>query len=107
MVLDRRAVLRCEVCSRVRFPTEVNREDKHRIRADGKPGRSVRDELREMPDVDASVDTETPEGCSMDAVRAGRGSVSPRASPEGNGAAPRSLANGVERGSAMATARRD
>jgi DDE_Tnp_1-associated len=74
---ERRVVLRCEVCSRVRFPTEVNREDKHRIRTDGKPGQPVRDERGEMPDVDAGVHTKAPEGCSMGAVRADR---APRAS---------------------------
>jgi hypothetical protein len=50
-------VVRCETCSGVRFPTEVNRDDKHRIRTDRKPERSVKDELREMPDVAAGVDT--------------------------------------------------
>ena len=55
-------MLRFEICSRVRLPTEVNREDKHRIRADGKPGWPIRGELGEMPDVDAGVDTKAPEG---------------------------------------------
>jgi hypothetical protein len=53
--------------SRVRFPTEVNREDKRRIRLDGKPEWSVRDERGEKLDVDVGVDTMAPEGCSMGA----------------------------------------
>ena len=54
-------MLRCKTGSRVRFPTEVNREDKHRIRPDGKPGSPVRDERGEMLDVDVGVDTMAPE----------------------------------------------
>jgi hypothetical protein len=57
---ERRAVLGCAVCSGVRFPTEVNREDKHRILMDGKPDGRLKVELDKTLNTDVGVDTTAP-----------------------------------------------